>query len=299
MVLQVAWLTQSFGRSLLCVPMRGNENEWKEVHVFHDHRSLVNCISWASHELMLCLDFLLMGVISILIARSDGGWDMTRIGQAHSGGVTSVSWAPAVAPGPMPRIMESKRTMTVQKMAIGNGAQVVHDVNIDYCGQHLASASSDTMVKIIALSSNSTLKTLATLLGHQGPVLQVAWPHPKFGSILASCSYEGRVIIWKEVNQNEWAPARVFYEHKSFVISWARHELGLCLACGSPDGSITVLISWSDGGWDTSRIEQAHSHGVTSLIVASSHGSQGYAWVLNLGCSILFLNWLLGSLIIL
>jgi hypothetical protein len=26
----------------------------------------------------------------------------------------------------------------------------------------------------------------------------VAWAHPKFGSILASCSYDGAVIIWQE-----------------------------------------------------------------------------------------------------
>ena len=27
---------------------------------------------------------------------------------------------------------------------------------------------------------------------------QVAWAHPKYGHILASCSYDGKVIIWKE-----------------------------------------------------------------------------------------------------
>jgi protein transport protein SEC13 len=33
---------------------------------------------------------------------------------------------------------------------------------------------------------------------HGGPVWQVAWAHPKFGHILASCSYDGKVFIWKE-----------------------------------------------------------------------------------------------------
>ena len=27
---------------------------------------------------------------------------------------------------------------------------------------------------------------------------QVAWAHPKYGHILASCSYDGKVLIWKE-----------------------------------------------------------------------------------------------------
>jgi len=38
-------------------------------------------------------------------------------------------------------------------------------------------------------------------LRHTGPVWQVAWANPKFGHILASCSYDGKVIIWKEQQQ--------------------------------------------------------------------------------------------------
>lgn len=33
---------------------------------------------------------------------------------------------------------------------------------------------------------------------------QVAWAHPKFGSILASCSYDRKVIIWKETAEHQW-----------------------------------------------------------------------------------------------
>lgn len=33
---------------------------------------------------------------------------------------------------------------------------------------------------------------------HTGPVWQVAWGHPSFGTILASCSYDSRVYVWKE-----------------------------------------------------------------------------------------------------
>ena len=34
---------------------------------------------------------------------------------------------------------------------------------------------------------------------------QVAWAHPKYGNILASCSYDGKVIIWKEQGASGWA----------------------------------------------------------------------------------------------
>lgn len=38
---------------------------------------------------------------------------------------------------------------------------------------------------------------------HTAPVWAVAWAHPSFGSILASCSYDGRVFIWKEVGPGQ------------------------------------------------------------------------------------------------
>ena len=97
--------------------------------------------------------------------------------------------------------------MPSQKIESGH-QDTVHDVQMDYYGKRLATASSDNTIKIIGVS-NSTSQHLATLSGHQGPVWQVAWAHPKNGSLLASCSYDGRVIIWKEGNQNEWTQVRV------------------------------------------------------------------------------------------
>ncbi|KAK8633485.1 hypothetical protein V6N13_014330 [Hibiscus sabdariffa] len=142
---------------------------------------------------------------------------------------------------------------------------------MDFYGKRIATASSDSTIKIVGVSNN-THQHLATLTGHQGPVWQVAWAHPKFGSLLASCCYDGRVIIWKEGNQNEWSQAHVFEDHKSSVnsIAWAPHELGLCLACGSSDGNISVFTARADGGWDVSRIDQAHPVGVTSVSWAPS-----------------------------
>jgi WD40 repeat protein len=83
----------------------------------------------------------------------------------------------------------------------------------------------------------------------------------KFDSMLASCSYDGRVIIWNGGSKpEEWAQTHTFAQHKSFVnsIAWAPHELGLCLVCGSSDGNILVFSARYDGGWDTTRVDQAH-----------------------------------------
>lgn len=85
-----------------------------------------------------------------------------------------------------------------------------------------------------------------TLEGHEGPVWQVAWGHPSFGTILASASYDGKVFIWKHENGaygQSWVRIKEHALHTASVnsISWAPHELGATLACASSDGKVSVL----------------------------------------------------------
>lgn len=80
---------------------------------------------------------------------------------------------------------------------------MVHHAALDFYGQLLATCSSDGSIRIFNSRKNN--KVLTELKGHQGPVWQVAWAHPKFGSILASCSYDRKVIIWKSTTPRDWA----------------------------------------------------------------------------------------------
>lgn len=50
---------------------------------------------------------------------------------------------------------------------------------------------------------------------HEGPVWEVAWAHPKFGVLLASCSYDRQVIIYREVDR-AWSTVHI---HKSHTAS--------------------------------------------------------------------------------
>jgi protein transport protein SEC13 len=153
---------------------------------------------------------------------------------------------------------------------------MVHDSAIDYYGKRLATASSDFTVKIVNIgAANAPSQVLATLSGHYGPVWRVAWAHPKYGAILASCSYDGRVIIWKEDARGNWSQVHVFSDNKSSVnsIAWAPYEVGLCLACASSGGRISILTMQADGGWDTATIERAHPVGATAISWAPATAS--------------------------
>lgn len=47
-------------------------------------------------------------------------------------------------------------------------------------------------------------------------------------------------------------------------VAWAPHEFGLILACGSSDGSISILVSNGDT-WETQKITNAHTIGCNAV----------------------------------
>ena len=126
---------------------------------------------------------------------------------------------------------------------------MIHDSQFDYYSKRMATCSSDRTIKIFDITGTIHHNS-ATLTGHEGPVWQVAWAHPKFGVILASCSYDGTVIIHREATQNSWSKVYEHKFHESSVnsISWAPHEFGLILACASSDGKVSIL-EYKDENW--------------------------------------------------
>jgi len=75
-------------------------------------------------------------------------------------------------------------------------------------------------------------------------VWQVSWAHPKFGVLLASCSFDGSVLIHRESRPREWThlhAARHLHESSVNGVSFAPHEFGLLLAAASSDGRVSVL----------------------------------------------------------
>jgi len=149
---------------------------------------------------------------------------------------------------------------------------MIHDAQLDYYGKRLATCSSDRTVKVFDVVDGEPQRSTGghTLKGHTGPVWQVAWAHPKYGHILASCSYDGKVLIWKEQQGQGavggWIKIKEHTLHTASVnsVSWAPHELGAILACASSDGKVSVLTFKNDGQWDAD-IFTAHAIGCNAV----------------------------------
>jgi len=148
-----------------------------------------------------------------------------------------------------------------------NHRDMIHDAQMDYYGTKLATCSSDRVVKIFEVKPNGQQMPLADLIGHEGPVWQCSWSHPMYGSLLASCSYDRKVIIWKETN-GKWGKLYEYSNHDASVnsVCWAPVEYGLMLACGSSDGSVSILASpAADSNWEAKKIQNAHAIGCNSV----------------------------------
>jgi protein transport protein SEC13 len=115
--------------------------------------------------------------------------------------------------------------------------------------------------------SETSSELCATLQGHDGPVWQVSWAHPKFGVILASCSFDGSVLIHCEVRPNEWSllhAARPLHESSVNGVAFAPHEYGLWLAAASSDGSVSILQHEANQTWTVEYVSDC-STGVNAV----------------------------------
>ena len=69
--------------------------------------------------------------------------------------------------------------VTVQSTVDTGHEDMIHDAQMDFYGTRLATCSSDRSVKIFDVR-DGTQTLSADLRGHEGPVWQVAWAHPRY-----------------------------------------------------------------------------------------------------------------------
>jgi protein transport protein SEC13 len=160
--------------------------------------------------------------------------------------------------------------------------EMVHDCQFDYYSKKMATCSSDRSIKIFDVAGD-IYHNSATITGFDGPVWQVAWAHPKFGSLLASCSYDGTVAVHREGAPNTWTRVYDHKFHDSSVnsISWASHEYGLVLACASSDGRVSIL-EYKNNQWFVVLVMH-----LLSILLRCCHSRRSESFFQNdtLGCN--------------
>jgi len=159
--------------------------------------------------------------------------------------------------------------------SLDTGTLALHDVQLDYYGKRVAAATAEGAVHVWDITDGQQIP-VGQLKGHEGPVWKVAWAHPKFGSLLATCGYDMKVIVWKEIN-SQWQVAYSDSSHGASVnaIEFCPWEYGLKLACASSDGTVSILThSAMDQQWRRA-VFQAHGGGAQAVSWSPAHYRDG------------------------
>ncbi|XP_077980980.1 protein SEC13 homolog [Glandiceps talaboti] len=237
-VWQVAWAHPMYGNLLAScsydrkvIIWKETAGTWDKLYEYNNHDSSVNSVCWAPHEFGLVLvcgssD----GTVSVLSSSGDGTWETKKINNAHSIGCNAVSWAPAVVPGSLIEQPAAAKPTTVKRFVSGG------------C---------DNLVKIWK-EEDGQWKEEQKLEAHSDWVRDVAWA-PSIGlphSTIASCSQDGRVIIWTsdDSTNSMWTP-KILNKFNDVVwhVSWS--VTGNILAVSGGDNKVSLWKESLEGQW--------------------------------------------------
>lgn len=127
----------------------------------------------------------------------------------------------------------------------------IHDLAYDYYGARLATCSSGPTIKVWTQDSDGTWVLGSRIEStHKAGVSRLAWAHPEFGSVLASCSTDRVVHIYEEsmdpaTNKPRWKNPGHLVDSRLEVtdIDFAPRQHGLKLATASLDGHVRLYES--------------------------------------------------------
>lgn len=130
----------------------------------------------------------------------------------------------------------------------------VNDVQYDFYGRRLATCATDRRIEVFDQNENGDWTSSSRWNSHKGQVHKLAWAHPQYGQILASCSADS-VQIWEEQErldtisanspQTCWLPRSKLTDSRKDVrdIAFAPYHLGLRIATGSMDGLVRIYMA--------------------------------------------------------
>ena len=143
----------------------------------------------------------------------------------------------------------------------------INDCQFDFYGTQLASVDSNGFLQISTLK-NGAQDRVCLFNAHNGPAWQVAWAHPKYESVIATCGYDNHVKVFRRDNNGNWENCVFSQDLKSSVncIAWAPWEYGLILAAGTAEGKIFIFRPEQNTvNWVTQHEFVAHKEGVNGI----------------------------------
>ncbi|KAI9216729.1 WD40-repeat-containing domain protein [Blastocladiella britannica] len=169
---------------------------------------------------------------------------MTIPGPGHLAQPTNAGYASAPAGGAVGGGVRRLSLLDSQH------ADLIHDLQFDFYGTRLCTASSDMRLKVWDWHPESQAWTLNDAWrAHEASIVRVAFGHPDYGRLIASCGYDRTVRIWEEVGDafprgsgKRWVERARLVDSRASVtdLAFAPAHLGLKLATASVDGTVRI-----------------------------------------------------------
>ena len=154
-----------------------------------------------------------------------------------------------------------------------NHSGSVNKAEFSYNGMKFATCGNDGKINIYStekiFSERNKISPEAVLIkdGHSQPIYDLSFSHPCYGTYLASCGYDKKLIIWKERAMNDYQNIYE-YKHNNPVkcCKFAPYQYGIIILCGANDGSISIHeLQKTTQKWNNHLLIDVHKNGVNSI----------------------------------
>ena len=161
------------------------------------------------------------------------------------------------------------------------------DVVFDHYGRRIATCAADekARIQIYDQDESGAWITHKTWPAHEQTINRLAWAHPRFGQILASCSDDTSLKIWEEQDTKAgtlWKERASISEQRPVKdISFCPPHLGLKIAVACTNGRVYIyeahdVMNLSD--WTLEKYFDAFSRPQVQQDIVSHPGVRTLSW---------------------
>jgi protein transport protein SEC13 len=149
----------------------------------------------------------------------------------------------------------------------------VNNTEFSYNGMKIATCGNDGKINIFStekiFSNQKNISPDVELIknGHYQPIYDLSFSYPCYGTYLASCGNDKKIIIWKEKSINKYENT-FEYKHNSPVkcCKFAPYQYGIVVICGTDNGSISIHeLQKNTQKWNSYLLENVHLKGINAI----------------------------------